>query len=290
MAQNRLTAFLKNLLHSFLMRPLFLVFLCSVFSTVVLLIVFLFLFGASTGDLFLSALFCLLIGFFFIYPIFLTIANAVFIPFCRAADLSSAPAEKKLELVTILFGAFLSFFHIYFQLSDIIFVDRTIPLYGKELHFPIAKFAIPTLAVIAAVAAAAYFLLRFIPPHKIPSIVTIVCIAAICLGIAECAVWIVQIFRFDFYIFLLILFPLNCILIGIRTILEVSQQRKRIGTSAKNWPFAALGASLLLLGLLIGILALCGQPAGSIVKAWTDTADWNLSRHAAGSIAFLFFL
>ena len=36
-----------------------------------------------------------------------------------------------------------------------------------------------------------------------------------------------------------------------------------------------------LLGIIIGILALFGQQPDAVIKAWTQTSDWNLSKRVA---------
>ena len=51
----------------------------------------------------------------------------------------------------------------------------------------------------------------------------------------------------------------------------------KILNNALNWPWLALIFMVPLLGILIGILALFGQAPDSVIKAFTETAEWNLS-------------
>ncbi len=51
--------------------------------------------------------------------------------------------------------------------------------------------------------------------------------------------------------------------------------------NADRWPMAAFLFMWPLLGILICILILFGQEPDSIIKAWTETADWNLSQRTA---------
>lgn len=50
---------------------------------------------------------------------------------------------------------------------------------------------------------------------------------------------------------------------------------------SRKWPLFALVLMLPLLGILIGILVLCGQQPDAIIRAWTETSDWNLSQRVA---------
>src|SRR5699024_6584727 len=50
---------------------------------------------------------------------------------------------------------------------------------------------------------------------------------------------------------------------------------------ATNLPWLALILVIPLLGIIIAILLLFGQEPNSIVKAWTETADWTMSQKIA---------
>lgn len=52
----------------------------------------------------------------------------------------------------------------------------------------------------------------------------------------------------------------------------------RLLSNSKYWPIAAFLLMWPLLGIIIAILMLFGQEPDSIIKAWTETADWNLSQ------------
>ena len=51
--------------------------------------------------------------------------------------------------------------------------------------------------------------------------------------------------------------------------------------NADRWPVAAFLFMWPLLGIVIGILMLFGQKPDAIIKAWTETSDWNLSQRTA---------
>jgi len=48
--------------------------------------------------------------------------------------------------------------------------------------------------------------------------------------------------------------------------------------NASYLPWLALLASIPLLGFILAVLTLFGQEPNNIIKAWTQTADWNLSQ------------
>lgn len=94
---------------------------------------------------------------------------------------------------------------------------------------------------------------------------------------------------------LLCVFPLNCVLIAIRTIRDVVQQQTykkandshkckhimRLLNNTSNWPWIGFIAAIPLLGGIVAILLIFGQEPDSFIKAWTQTADWNMSQKIA---------
>ena len=102
------------------------------------------------------------------------------------------------------------------------------------------------------------------------------------------------------------LFPLNCILIGIKVIRQKMiewgktqcEEVKKDGSvnrfrnryldwmnrhleRSSVWPVAAFLLMWPLLGIIICVLLLFGQRPDSAVRAWTETSDWNLSQKIA---------
>lgn len=51
--------------------------------------------------------------------------------------------------------------------------------------------------------------------------------------------------------------------------------------NAERWPLLAFLLMWPLLGILIGILLLFGQRPDAVIKAFTETSDWNLSQRIA---------
>lgn len=234
-----------------------------------------------------------LLSCLFMLVIVLTIENIVFL-FIKPKTEAKEKAIKRWEVVAMVIGAAFSF--LCMSLTNIVFYDWNVQLYNNEMHTPIATKSFLTMAIIALVAALGYIILRFFPLVKLPPLFAVFCISALYLGIVECILWCVQIFSAsDTNMLLLCLFPLNCVLIAIRTIKNVVHQQnsERENVSHKlrhivillnntsNWPWIAFLTAIPLLGIIVIVLLLFGQEPDSLIKAWTQTADWNMSQKVA---------
>lgn len=223
----------------------------------------------------------------------LTVENIILL-FIKPKTDEKEKAIKRWESAAIITGGTFSLLGL--LLTNIVFSDWNVQLYNHEMHTPIATKSFLTIVVIALVAAIGYIILRFIPLVKLPPLFAVFCISALYLGIAECILWCAQIFdASDPTMLLLCLFPFNCILIAIRTIKNVIHQQtsEKLYTRHKyrhimillnntsNWPWIAFLAAIPLLGIIVCVLLLFGQEPDSFIKAWTQTADWNMS-HKVG--------
>ena len=187
-----------------------------------------------------------------------------------------------------------------FPFTDINFADWTVTLYNTQKHTPIWTEGVPTILILAAVGILGYLFLSFTQIAKTPPLITVLEIAAMYIGMVQCILWIIQIIRWDVIYLYLCLFPLNCILIGIKVIrlkvLEWQREQPEQMKCFKNrhiqwlnekfrrsdiWPAAAFLLMWPLLGIIICILLLFGQQPDSAIRAWTETSDWNLSLHTA---------
>lgn len=233
-------------------------------------------------------------GLFVVYPLMLTALNVASL--FHKADPDLRRAERRTEWITIVLGALYSMFYEVF--TDICFrTDWDVEIYYGYLHTPIWTEAALTVVLFSCVGIAGYLLLSFRNINFIPPLITVFGIAAIYLGMLMCILWIVQVFG---QVKMLCLFPLNCIVIGVRTIqAAVGEWRKdeekqtreyksriintanTMLTDSARWPLAAFLLMIPLLGILIAILALFGQQPDSIIKAWTETSDWTLSQQTA---------
>lgn len=177
-------------------------------------------------------------------------------------------------------------------------------LYNAETHTPVFTQFAPTVWILALVGYAGYLTLNFsVSPNKTPPLVPVLGMAAMYLGTAESILWGIQVYPpdssqhplMDIYLLLL---PLNCVIITARTVrhkvweweqyphrnqeehswLQVCNQ---LLLRSKRWPFAAFLLMWPLLGILIALLLLAGQSPDAVIKAFTETAQWNLSQRVA---------
>lgn len=238
----------------------------------------------------------LFIGLMMLYPFGLTIINIFSLFYYKEKWEKTA---RRFQWVTILWGAFLTI--CYSGISEINFsADWWEQLSGTMLHTPVATEALPTICVLGIVAVLGYSILSLIPLKKMPPLVIVCSIAAMYIGIIGCAVWMIQL-GVDLFFLLL---PGNFIIICIRTMIakikewntmdKVERHYKNpllekcngFMLKAERWPWLALLLMWPLMGMIISLLVLFGQEPDAVVKAWTETADWNLSvREAPQNLA-----
>lgn len=230
---------------------------------------------------------------FYTVPLALTVENIAFLTMFPK-DEYEEKTVKRVEILTIVLGFILS--ALYFGTTQITFSDWPETLHNSELHSPIEPASIPTVVVIALLAFAGYLVLRFASLEKQPPLVTVLCIAAMYLGIAECILWCVQLWT-NPHFYPLCLFPANCVLIAANTIRGVAAQKAKsiqnctvpakfprlssLLNNASALPWLSLLAAIPLLGIIAAVLILFGQQPDSVIRAWTQTANWNLSQQIA---------
>lgn len=200
-------------------------------------------------------------------------------------------SSKVIEVIAMCTGILYLF--LYANLLNIVFVNWDVQLYNAELHSMISPDTFLTIGTILIIAFIGYILIRFIPAAKQSPIVSAIGISAVYLGIGICVLWCIQTIS-DFF---LILLPVNCIIIFVKTIYILVYQKNTLlqnGTAtikykklssilnkATNLPCIVLILVIPLLGIIIAVLFLFGQEPNSIIKAWTETADWTMSQKIA---------
>ena len=222
---------------------------------------------------------------FFIIPFCLTFWNIV-------STIKFKENEKYFNKVIELLSLIIGFVYLsmYLSISNISFENWDVALPFDSKHSIIAPDYYLTIQIIILVALAGYWLIRFMPVERLTPILSVFGIAAIYLGIGVCILWCIQTGE-DFF---LILYPLNCMLILIKTICIFVNKKSlslQNGTTttrfkklsglldkATKLPVAALVFVVPLLGVIIIVLMLFGQEPDSIIKAWTETADWTMSQ------------
>lgn len=210
------------------------------------------------------------------------------------------------DIAGVALGIFYSL--LYLSFDEVIFgADWQEQLINRQTHTPIYTEAQLTIIVIAVAAVLGYLAVNFIPLKKMPPLLLLLGMAAMYLGTAGSILWGIQVVRepFDFF---LALFPLHCVLVTARTVRykmwewkmlkeEAAGQRgadnirpeaggsvaacDRFLEDASRWPLLAFLLMWPLLGILIGVLILFGQRPDAVIRAFTETSDWNLSQRVA---------
>ncbi|MCD8189014.1 MAG: hypothetical protein LUD78_02115 [Clostridiales bacterium] len=237
------------------------------------------------------------ISLFVAPPLVLTAAEVYLLVVARKREALYARG-RSIDIVTILLGVLYSV--LLLSVLNVVFSDWTETLSNAEKHTPLWTQAWPTVGCIALAACLGYLLVNFLPLERTPPLALVLGFAGMYLGTAESLVWAVQIISPNPLYLPLLLLPLNCVLITARTVLhkiwawnqlesDWERQYSRpwlqkindfLANSA-HWPVLALVLMWPLLGVLIALLALLGQQPDAIIKAFTETSDWNLSQQVS---------
>lgn len=235
-----------------------------------------------------------LVSIFLVFPVLLSIINLIYL-FNLKKDELSKRKEIKVEVTTMIVGSIFMFLASGFV--GIKYKDWNERIFPDEIHTPIATEMMLTICIFILVSILGYLVLRFVKINKLSPLALVLAMSALYIGAIVAGLWIGQVFKIDAKNLILILFPLNVIVIFIKVIKDVIikwnseyKDNKRvlkdnklinlcnkILNNALNWTWLALIFMVPLLGILIGVLAVFGQAPDSVIKAFTETAEWNLS-------------
>ena len=238
------------------------------------------------------------VSLIFVYPIVLTGYHILLLYLETKKELLKP--FIRFDQVAIWYGLILEFLYLT-EGKYVTGSDWSVQLKNLEIHTPIFSEAAPTIIFIFVIGIAGYFYLRVRPLKKIPPLMAIISISAMYLWVIEVLVFTVQVFKGDLSgdnlldVYLLV-YPVCIICIVARTVIskvhewqEYEMERAKIQSNpllnfadkilsnSKLWPIYAIVFMFPLLGIIIGILLLFGQAPDSVIKAWTETADWTLS-------------
>ncbi|GAX47498.1 hypothetical protein RsY01_1098 [Lactococcus reticulitermitis] len=207
--------------------------------------------------------------------------------------------ETFVEILTFSLGGFLAY--IYLDYQHITNADWSVSIFSNYVHTPIAAQSRPTLQVLFLVALIGYLILKYNQIKQLPPLVLVFALANLYIGMGITLLCLVQMLQ---KIPLAVYF-INVLLIGFKLIVTVvrvyqdklpeidSQQTsvitrlKSLIQNASNWPWIAFILAIPLLGVIIAVLSVFGQAPDSVIKAWTETADWTLSEKiSAPDLAF----
>lgn len=285
----------RKLREYYFQTPIFTTIIFSL-STALLTTLAIALYFFITGfSVYTIAEFFLVTLFFFplALSIILTIENILLL-FTPTLKKEEERKVKHWEVFAIIVGILFSIGGL--LISNITSNDWHVQLMNTLLHTPVASEHLLTIAVLASLSFISYMVLRFVPLRKLPPLFAVLCVSGLYIGMGLAIVWCIQILTPNNDIVLwLPLFPINMVVIALRTIKALIKQQvsqpipingkfqtlKRLLNNVANWPWLALIFTLPLLGVLISILLLFGQEPDSLIKAWTETADWTFSEKIA---------
>ena len=228
------------------------------------------------------------LAFFVLWPLILTASETVFLIRDRADS-------RWYDLVTIPLGVLYSVLFLGILQGVEFGASVTEQIYEINVYSPVDPARYPTLILICLCAAAGWAILTFVPKEKLPPLACVLSLAALYLGCGVTVVFAVQTVKGTEYLWLALL-PLNAILITARLVRSTVRDARgrlrpegmanrpvlgalyRVFVRAETLPLLAAVAALPLLGLIAAVLILFGQSPDSVVRAWTETAEWNLSQ------------
>ena len=238
----------------------------------------------------------------FIYPIVLAVYQLVML--ILETDRIMSKTGVGFDQIVIWYGFILEGLYIA-VVKDATGSDWSEVLTNSETHTPIFTGAGLTICVLCFIGLIGYYYLRICSLKKIPPLLAVFSISAMYIWLVVIVIFTVQVFgssgmvgRYSDLYLLIYPFCIACIIV--RTILckvrewnELEMERGKIQnnvilnfldkilSNSRLWPIYALVLMLPLLGIIIAILLLFGQAPDSVIKAWTETADWRLSMKEA---------
>ncbi len=252
---------------------------------------FVLLFIESISPLDGPAYFLAYILFPFGIPALLTIYN-IFYLFFPYGQRKIDAASVKTDIITALIGTV--YLRLYAEgVENVLFsADWSEQLYNYEVHTPLATEHMLSLLGIVIAAVCAYSLIKLRGVCNMPPLISVLCIGALYLLAAASIVFSIHtVERLPFAC----IFTANIVLICAKTVKKAVfdwQKNSLVSESysnhilelasktlhdSRNWPWLAIIAALPLLGIVVCVLCLFGQRPDSLIRIWTETAEWTFS-------------
>ena len=205
---------------------------------------------------------------------------------------SPKPIKKKKQQPTIvlwfgLFGCFLEAIFIYI-VKEMTFYDWSESLVNSQKHALIWSGAYPTFFTLAALTLLALIIYSYWDANSLSPLANVFCISGILGGVVLLLVFDNQLQVASFHTFFLLIYSIYLLWVRIkewqedRT--EISYENRllqwlhQLLNRSRNWPWLAVLVALPTLALVVLVLMLFGQQPDSMIKAWTNTADWAFSQ------------
>lgn len=232
-------------------------------------------------------------GVFAAHPWILTLLNLIFL-----SDSMKHPdwtrKGRHVAILTVTEGMLYTILMLPF--AQIRLADWEEALVNMQRHTPVWTGGLLTVAALTAVGVTGYLVLSARDIRRMPPLAAVLAIAALYLGMVMCLLWIIQVVSKDYMDLYLCLLPANGVLLGVGLIRRkillwksyppqelpgfrgkwLNRWNERLADS-RRWPLAAFLLMWPLLAVLVCLLVLLGQRPDSVVRAWTQTSDWNLS-------------
>ena len=205
---------------------------------------------------------------------------------------SPKPIKKKKQQPTIvlwfgLFGCFLEAIFI-FIVKDMTFYEWNEPLINSQKHALIWSGAYPTFFTLAALTLLALIIYSYRDANSLSPLANVFCISGILGGVVLLLVFDNQLQVASFHTFFLLIYSFHLLWVRIKEWQEdrtemayenrLLQWLHQLLNKSRNWPWLAVLVALPTLALVVLILMLFGQQPDSMIKAWTNTADWAFSQ------------
>ena len=205
---------------------------------------------------------------------------------------SPKPIKKKKQQPTIvlwfgLFGCFLEAIFIYI-VKEMTFYEWNEPLINSQKHALIWSGAYPTFFTLAALTLLALIIYSYRDANSLSPLANVFCISGILGGVVLLLVFDNQLQVASFHTFFLLIYSIYLLWVRIkewqedRT--EISYENRllqwlhQLLNKSRNWPWLAVLIAIPTLALVVLVLMLFGQQPDSMIKAWTNTADWAFSQ------------
>ena len=205
---------------------------------------------------------------------------------------SPKPTKKKKQQPTIvlwfgLFGCFLEAIFI-FIVKDMTFYEWNEPLINSQKHALIWSGAYPTFFTLAALTLLALIIYSYRDANSLSQLANVFCISGILGGVVLLLVFDNQLQVASFHTFFLLIYSIHLLWVRIKEWQEdrtemayenrLLQWFHQLLNQSRNWPWLAVLIALPTLALVVLVLMLFGQQPDSMIKAWTNTADWAFSQ------------
>ncbi|MBF1739451.1 MAG: hypothetical protein HXP01_08385 [Streptococcus sp.] len=202
------------------------------------------------------------------------------------------PVKKKKQQPTIvlwfgLFGCFLEAIFIYI-VKEMTFYEWNEPLINSQKHALIWSGAYPTFFTLAALTLLALIIYSYRDANSLSPLANVFCISGILGGVVLLLVFDNQLQVASFHTFFLLIYSIHLLWVRIREWqedrTEISYENRllqwlhQLLNKSRNWPWLAVLVALPTLALVVLVLMLFGQQPDSMIKAWTNTADWAFSQ------------